>query len=487
MKGDFLVAIFLFSGFLSEAQFKLYEQGIDAYQKKDYTQAIRLLTDYLDRDTRDKELDVDVHYYLALSHFKTSSYTSAVREFDEALQAGHKNTGNIHWFMAKSYVELRAYPDGLREYAKALEQITDKPSQAKLFYERAMLHEKMGNRPLASEDLQNALAAEPTHVESRIISKEWSAVGAPNQVAGANPGEKLIDSQKPSGSRSTEKKKAATLPPVNPPIVAAEKPVAEKPAAQTQPLLTSAPGVSTAAVVPTLADQFAGEKRYALVIGNSKYQFVSPLRNAENDANDIASELKKLDFEVIKVINGDYNQMRDAFKKFHEKLSNGPKDQTVGLFYYAGHGIQNEGENYLVPVEANVQYEDDIPRTCMPVQRIIMANMERSNSRINILILDACRNNPFPSGYRSTNSGLAEIRRAKGSFIAYATAPGSIASDGEGRNGLYTQELLSAMRKPGMSIEQVFKEVRKNVLKLSDEKQYTWDSSNIIGDFYFKF
>jgi hypothetical protein len=330
-----------------------------------------------------------------------------------------------------------------------------------------MVYEKMGNLALAQEDIQNALAADPTNVEAKKASKEL--------VAGTHVAQNQPKTEtKTAETRGPEKKvDTGTSPNNNKSLPAA-------------PLMV-APAAAVSSVVPTLADLYKDEKRYALVIGNSDYKFVSPLRNVENDANDIAEELKKSGFEVIKVINGDYNQMRDAFRKFHERLATGPKDQTVGLFYYAGHGIQNQGENYLVPVEANVQYEDDIPRTCMPVQRIVMANMERSNSRINILILDACRNNPFPSGYRSAESGLAEIRRAKGSFIAYATAPGSVASDGTGRNGLYTQELLNAMRKPGITIEQVFKEVRKNVLRLSGDRQYTWDSSNIIGDFYFKF
>jgi uncharacterized caspase-like protein len=135
-----------------------------------------------------------------------------------------------------------------------------------------------------------------------------------------------------------------------------------------------------------------------------------------------------------------------------------------------------------------IEYQDDISRYCFGVQKMVLANMERSNSRMNIVILDACRNNPFPALTRSMgDQGLGEMRRARGSFIAYATAPGSVASDGTGKNGLYTQELLKAMRKPGLTIEQVFKEVRKNVLQLSNDKQNTWDSSNIIGEFYFKF
>lgn len=462
MKSSVVVALLLGLVIHAQAQFKLYEQGIEAYQKKDYTKSIEFFNEYMDKPTRDKALDVEVHYYLALSYFKTNSHTSAVREFDEALLAGHKNAGNIHWFMAKSYADLKAFPDALNSYNKSIQLITDKPNQAKLFYERAMVYEKTGNLSLAQEDLTNALAADPTNVEARKASKDLGA-GKPTQQVVQTPQQQTHTDSKVADNKNASK------PPTGPAVV----PTATVSAASS--------------IIPTLADMYKDEKRYALVIGNSNYKFVSPLRNAENDANDIAEELKKSNFEVFKVINGDYNQMRDAFRKFHDKLATGPKDQTVGLFYYAGHGIQNQGENYLVPVDANVQYEDDIPRTCMPVQRIIMANMERSNSRINIMILDACRNNPFPSGYRSAESGLAEVRRAKGSFIAYATAPGSVASDGEGRNGLYTQELLNAMRKPGLTIEQVFKDVRKNVLRLSSDRQYTWDSSNIIGDFYFKF
>lgn len=463
MKGSCVIVFLVLLSSAAFGQFKLYEQGIDAYQNKDYLKAIELFNSYMDKTTRDKALDVDVHYYLALSYFKTQSHTSAVREFDEALQLGHKNTGNIYWFMAKSYTDLKAYPDALNSYNKAIGIIQDSPNRSKLFCERAILYDKMNQRALALEDLSNSLSADPSNVDAKRLQKEWQAG--------------VVSTQQVADTRATERK-ADPKQGVNPQKTTSSAPLVTNPA----------PAVVTALpALPTLADQFKDEKRYALVIGNSKYKFVSPLKNAENDANDMAAELAKCNFEVIKVINGDYNQMRDAFRKFHEKLSTGPKDQTVGLFYYAGHGIQNQGENYLVPVEANVEYEDDIPRTCMPVQRIIMANMERSNSRINILILDACRNNPFPSGHRSAESGLAEIKRAKGSFIAYATAPGSVASDGEGRNGLYTQELLNAMRKPGMTIEQVFKDVRRNVLRLSGDRQYTWDSSNIIGDFYFKF
>lgn len=234
------------------------------------------------------------------------------------------------------------------------------------------------------------------------------------------------------------------------------------------------------------ASHAQNEKRYALVIGNGDYpKEIGLLLNPVNDATAMAAELRKANFDVQLVLNATYMQLREAVRTFHEKLSAGPKEEVVGLFYYAGHGVQYQDENYLVPLDAKVQYEDDIVRMCFPVQRMVLSNMERASSRMNIVILDACRNNPFPATSRSLGAGLGEIKKAYGSFVAYATAPGSVASDGTGKNGLYTQELLKAMQIPGLLIEQVFKEVRRNVLKLSGEKQYTWDSSNIIGDFYF--
>jgi Caspase domain/Tetratricopeptide repeat len=239
----------------------------------------------------------------------------------------------------------------------------------------------------------------------------------------------------------------------------------------------------------TLAEQYKDEKRYALIIGNSAYpKSIGALRNPVNDATDLAKELTASNFEVQLLTNATYGQMRAAMLKFKDKIDAGDKEKTVSLFYFAGHGLQHEDENYLVPTDAMIEYQDDISRYCFGVQKMVLANMERSNSRMNIVILDACRNNPFPAVSRSLGEqGLGEMRRARGSFIAYATAPGSVASDGTGRNGLYTQELLKAMRKPGLTIEQVFKEVRANVLKLSADKQNTWDSSNIVGEFYFKF
>src|SRR5690606_26709925 len=145
------------------------------------------------------------------------------------------------------------------------------------------------------------------------------------------------------------------------------------------------------------ADAYKDEKRYALVIGNSKYsKDIGELRNPVNDATDMAAELKASNFDVQLLTNATYGQIRVALLKFKDKIDGGNKDNTVALFYYAGHGLLFEDENYLVPVDASVEYPDDIPRYCFPIQRMVLSNMERSNSRMNIVILDACRNNPLP-------------------------------------------------------------------------------------------
>jgi tetratricopeptide (TPR) repeat protein len=511
MKKVFNLLIFSICWVTSNAQFKYYEQGIDAYHSKDYPKTIKSLNAYLDYAIRDKAFDVEVHYCLALSYFKTQSFTSSVREFDRALELGHKNTGNIHWFMAKGYGELKAYKESDEEFAKALEILKEPRDQSKIHYDRALQHEKYAQKEIVIDDLTKAVALNSGNAEAIMMLDRLQEppAGGPRDMAKVKKEEQTASiKDKPRNNKKDDKSGAVTKPPIiaSTEVIKKDGPKKETnqavvttgsqnqvkkeelPAEQAvkKEILVATPVVEVKP--PTLAEEFKNEKRYALVIGNAKYKSVPPLKNATNDANDIAIELEKSNFEVIKVIDGDYPKMREAFTKFHQKLSNGPKDQTIGLFYYAGHGLQNEGENYLVPIEANVKYDDDIPRMCLPMHRVVLANMERSSTRMNIVIMDACRNNPFPSSSRDVGGGgLAEIKRAKGSFIAYATSPGATASDGEGRNGLYTQELLKAMKKPGRTIEQVFKEVRQNVLKLSEDKQNTWDSSNIIGEFYFKF
>jgi hypothetical protein len=383
----------------------------------------------------------------------------------------HYNLGVIHWYKARCYDGLGKKNEAESNYSQALTYgEKNKKIKAQILADRAQFHAKHGDKAAADADLALAKTTDPSNKEIANSNLQASnlkpAKTNPNRTAGEEKKTTQVIVQNNSSQTKKQETPAAT---------------------PTQSQSSAVQQVNTS-LVPALATAYKNEKRYALVVGNSNYnKEIGILKNPVNDATDIATELRKSNFEVQLITNCTYVQLREAMRKFHEKLTNGPVDQTVGLFYYAGHGVQYQDENYLVPVDADVKFEDDILRMCFPVQRMVLANMERSNSRMNIVILDACRNNPFPATTRSVGSGLAEMKRARGSFIAYATSPGSVASDGSGRNGLYTQELLKALRKPNLTIEQVFKDVRMNVLRLSGDKQYTWDSSNIIGEFYFKF
>ncbi|MCI0663152.1 MAG: SUMF1/EgtB/PvdO family nonheme iron enzyme [Acidobacteria bacterium] len=216
-------------------------------------------------------------------------------------------------------------------------------------------------------------------------------------------------------------------------------------------------------------------QRTALVIGNSNYE-QGPLRNPVNDARAIGSTLKDLGFDVTMLFDQNLRQMEEAIRIFGQKI----KDGGVGLFYFAGHGVQVEGVNYLAPVSARVDKEQDVKFETMEIGKLT-AEMEAAKNGLNIIILDACRNNPFARAFRSSGSGLAPINAPSGTYIAFATAPGTTASDGEGANGLYTQELLLNLTQPGLRLEDIFIRTRVAVKKKSDDKQIPWENGALEG------
>ena len=223
-----------------------------------------------------------------------------------------------------------------------------------------------------------------------------------------------------------------------------------------------------------------GRRRIALVIGNSSYE-ASPLKNPANDAHVIAATLRRLGFEVDEKINLGYIPMHEAVENFGSKLSKG----EVGLFYYAGHGMQVNGANYLIPVDARINDENEVRYKAVDVGQVL-AKMEQANSEVNIVILDACRDNPFARSFRSGSRGLASMDAPSGTFIAYATAPGKTAADGgNGQNGLYTSELTRVLEQPGLKLEDLFKQTLKAVREKSRGKQSPWVASNLEKDFWF--
>jgi uncharacterized caspase-like protein len=221
-------------------------------------------------------------------------------------------------------------------------------------------------------------------------------------------------------------------------------------------------------------------KRVALVIGNSAYPGPAALQNPANDASDIADKLNKLGFVVTLKKDVKLREMLRTLTEFGDKVTEG----SEVLFFYAGHGMQVKGRNYLLPVDAQIRTESSVSSEAVDVDQLLD---KLSRARLSMVILDACRNNPFERRFRGGGQGLAQINAPTGTLIAYATAPGKVAADGDGRNGLYTQELLKAMDVPGIKVEDVFKRVRGNVVKLSGDAQTPWESSSLTGDFYFIF
>ncbi|MFM9888244.1 MAG: caspase domain-containing protein [Burkholderiales bacterium] len=232
-------------------------------------------------------------------------------------------------------------------------------------------------------------------------------------------------------------------------------------------------------VVVNAASAANDAPRHALVIGNSQYKS-SPLPNASNDARAISKTLNAVGFRVRSLENASQKQMMEAIRAFGDDIKGG----SVGLFYFAGHGIQVKGRNFLIPSDANITREDEIPYQSVDAGQVL-DKMESAKNSVNIMILDACRNNPFARSSRSSTVGLAQMDAPVGTLIAFATAPGAEASDGLGDHGVYTENMLKHMTQPGLKIEDLFKRVRVGVRNDTKNKQIPWENTSLEGDFYF--
>lgn len=225
----------------------------------------------------------------------------------------------------------------------------------------------------------------------------------------------------------------------------------------------------------------APEPRIALVIGNANYE-TNRLKNPRNDAVLIARTLAATGFDVLTVMDGDTAAMREAIADFGSRLQT---PGAVALFYYAGHGVQVDTENYLIPLDATIASSDDVVRSAIPLHSI-MRTMARSNTRLNIVILDACRDNPFiGNGWTATVTGLASVVAPAGTIVAYSTGPGEIADDGTGDNSPYTAALASEIMTPGASLEEVFRATRRHVLERTVTHQTPWEHSSLVSQFSF--
>lgn len=223
------------------------------------------------------------------------------------------------------------------------------------------------------------------------------------------------------------------------------------------------------------------ESRVALVIGNAEYEHVSPLQNPVNDAEGIARVLRERGFTVVVGTDLTYQSMSDAVDAFVRELNTG----SIALFFYAGHGVSVDGYNYLIPTDADIRRESQVRFRTLNTSEVL-AGMEEKEARLSMLIMDACRDNPFRSWRSSSTSGWATLQGRGGSFIMYGTAPGRKADDNRrGVNGLFTTSLLRHMQESGLELSEVAKRVNRDVYDASNGRQVTWSSRSFPGDFYF--
>ena len=229
--------------------------------------------------------------------------------------------------------------------------------------------------------------------------------------------------------------------------------------------------------VPAARAQDGTQERTALVIGNSAYSF-APLSNPGNDATDIAGVLTDAGFDVELLVDADQARMQEAVDRLAGKLKS---RGGVGLFFFAGHGVQVDGENYLIPIGDGIAGTGDLANRAVSASALVNA-MSKSGNGLNIVILDACRDNPFTGG----SNGLTRIESSASLFVSYSTSPGSVALDGQGGNSPYTKHLTLALAQPDLNLEETFKRTLKGVYQETQGKQTPWLSSSFFGDFVFR-
>ncbi|MEJ8848023.1 caspase family protein [Variovorax rhizosphaerae] len=235
--------------------------------------------------------------------------------------------------------------------------------------------------------------------------------------------------------------------------------------------------------IPALAQDRPTDRRIALVIGNSEYSRAR-LSNPENDARLIAGNLRKLGFEVNEQLNIGVLQFRRVLREFARQVQ---KDDATAVLYYAGHGMQIDGRNYLLPVDINLRDQEEVKDESVDIDELFLSRIDKVGSHPRIVILDACRDNPFTKKTRNINSagGLAEMG-ARGTLIAFASAPGAPAEDGpDGSNSIYTRSLAQEIMVPGIEVEQMFKNVRVKVLRDTAGRQLPWVNTSLTSDFSF--
>ncbi len=362
------------------------------------------------------------------SKLKKDNIDGAIADFNDAIRFNAKDD-NDYVNRGDAYAKRQDYKKAMTDYASAIEI---NPQNSEAYKSRGELHKTLGDTAHAIADAKSALAIDSSYQPALAL---------------------LASLEEPS------------------------RPAAPAPVVAT----VSPPQVSASQIVGTVIRG----KRVALVIGEANYEHVSPLRNPANDATMIADALRKDGFILV---NGNalLNLNKAQFEKAILDFGNLLKGADVALFYYAGHGIQVDGENYLVPVDANLTTIADA-KVRMINSGAVLSQMESAGTKLRILFLDACRNNPFlVSDSRAAGGGLAEMRGAEGTVISFATAPGKTALDGETGHSPYAESLAYNLKRPGVELLRVLNDTGIKVAQKTNNFQRSWFStSSVDGEFYF--
>ncbi|MEP1095753.1 MAG: caspase family protein [Cyclobacteriaceae bacterium] len=443
-----------------DAQYRHYANGIRSFQNGHMEASINNLTRYLNGSYIEDKFKVDAHYVRGLANRALENNDKAIPDFMISIDLYHPNEKNINWLIAQSYSKIADYANAIKFYNNTLPLFSlDKENTIKILLEALAVYEKV-NEPKQARS-----------IALKILNTDRSNQAARDKLIKLN--ELLQDTTGVSTLIALEDSKD------EPQVTKTSPTTVEEVTEESAAVALGEEQITTA---PEESKLVTYRNKLALVIGNASYQHSGSLKNPVNDARSMSNKLDEIGFDVIYKENASQNEMKSGIREFGQRLDK----YEVGLFYYAGHGVQVNGKNYMIPIEANLEMEAEVEFDCVDTDRVL-AYMDYSDTKVNIVILDACRNNPFERSWsRSANSsGLAFMNAPSGSLIAYATAPGSTASDGEGDNGLYTSMLLKHMDTPGITIEQFFKRVRSEVNDKSNNKQIPWESTSLTGDFYF--
>ncbi len=447
----------------------------------------------------------DAYYSLGVIYAKRRQNDPALEAYNQALRL---NPSHAEAYAGVGVIYTRARQDGqaLEAYHQAIRLNPNLPSPYYGLWGMYKLKGKVLEAQRAWQGYQALVADAGPEPDARFAETEppEPAIPAPVETVVAQRTAEVLPFQTASATlpssapppetlRASSERSAEATPKPSPVAAVSDPSAVPIPVPVPSPLpVPTPPPLSPPSPGPLLAPApsrpvaettkvafTTSERRTALVIGNAMYR-ADPLRNAVNDATDISATLRQLGFEVIELHDADHQQMEEGVEQFTRQLGRG----GAGLFYFSGHGVQVNGLNYLVPVDARISRESDIKYQSVQVDWVL-DRMRDAGNELNVIILDACRNNPYARSWRTGQQGLAMMQAASGSLIGYATSPGTTAEDGPGRNGTYTKHLLHFMQVPTLSAEQMLKEVRVAVAQETGKKQIPWVSTSILGDFYF--